>query len=107
MCCITQLLLDPYFRTLEGFAVLIEKEWCSFGHKFFDRCGHTIDDPKSEERSPVFLQWIEAVYNLTLQFPFAFEFNEALLVFLVDHIHSGLFGNFIGNCEKQRLQEFR
>lgn len=107
LCATIQLILDPYFRTMEGFAVLVEKDWCAFGHKFNDRCGHAVDDPRSEERSPVFVQWMETVWQIQQQFPYAFEFNEDLLVFLCDHIHSGLFGNFLGNYEQQRVNDFQ
>lgn len=59
VCALAQLILDPYFRTLNGFAVLVDKEWVSFGHKFTDRLGFDAAvGYQSSERSPIFLQVI-------------------------------------------------
>ncbi|KAM3935268.1 phosphatidylinositol-3,5-bisphosphate 3-phosphatase MTMR6 [Leptodactylus fuscus] len=100
VCSLGSLLLDPYYRTIKGFMVLIEKDWISFGHKFADRCGQLDSD--SKEISPVFTQFLECVWHLTEQFPQAFEFNEAFLLQIHEHVHSCQFGNFIGKCEKER-----
>uniref|UniRef100_A0A4W4FP31 phosphatidylinositol-3,5-bisphosphate 3-phosphatase n=1 Tax=Electrophorus electricus TaxID=8005 RepID=A0A4W4FP31_ELEEL len=75
-----KLLLDPYYRTTEGFQVLVETEWLDFGHKFADRCGHGENAEDLNERCPVFLQWLDCVHQLHRQFPCSFEFNEAFLV---------------------------
>lgn len=70
LCSISEMLLDPYYRTLEGFEVIIEKEWISFGHKFQDRCGQFCDENSlADERSPVFIQFMDCVHQLLLQFP--------------------------------------
>lgn len=39
---------------------------------------------------------------LTEQFPQAFEFSEEFLLQIHEHIHSCQFGNFLGNCQKER-----
>ena len=44
--------------------VLIEKEWLSFGHKFAQRAGHGDDKHNDADRSPVFLQFIDCVWQV-------------------------------------------
>jgi hypothetical protein len=82
--------------------ILIEKEWISFGHKFSQRLGHGDRNHSDDQRAPIFLQFIDCVWQMTFQFPYAFAFNEHFLVTILDHIYSCLFGTFLGNCEKQR-----
>lgn len=77
---LAELLLDPYYRTMEGFRTLIEREWLAFGHKFADRCGHSTGSEDQNERCPVFLQWLDCVHQLLGQYPCDFEFSQTYLV---------------------------
>jgi len=99
---LAMLLLDSYYRTLRGFQVLVEKEWLSFGHKFSHRVGHGDDKHNDADRSPVFLQFIDCVWQVTQQFPNAFEFNDYFLSTVLDHLYSCLFGTFLYNSDKER-----
>uniref|UniRef100_A0A4W4EQL4 Myotubularin related protein 8 n=1 Tax=Electrophorus electricus TaxID=8005 RepID=A0A4W4EQL4_ELEEL len=104
VCSLACVLLDPYYRTIKGLMVLIEREWISFGHKFNHRCGHLEGNPK--EVSPVFTQFVECVWHLCEQFPCAFQFNESYLLIIHDHVYACQYGNFIGNCQREQ-QEMR
>uniref|UniRef100_A0A8B9LTK1 phosphatidylinositol-3,5-bisphosphate 3-phosphatase n=1 Tax=Astyanax mexicanus TaxID=7994 RepID=A0A8B9LTK1_ASTMX len=99
---LAKLLLDPYYRTIEGFQVLVETEWLDFGHKFADRCGHGENAEDVNEQCPVFLQWLDCVHQLLKQFPCLFEFTEAFLVKLVQHTYSCLYGTFLCNNARER-----
>uniref|UniRef100_UPI0037E965B4 myotubularin-related protein 1a isoform X2 n=1 Tax=Semicossyphus pulcher TaxID=241346 RepID=UPI0037E965B4 len=99
---LSMLMLDSHYRTLTGFQVLLEKEWISFGHKFAARVGHGDENHANSERSPLFVQFIDCVWQMTRQFPAAFEFNELFLITVLDHLYSCLFGTFLYNSEQER-----
>lgn len=171
LSALSQLMLDPFYRTLEGFIVLVEKDWLSFGHMFHQRSGFlnhekwfavqndamagtriepgdnegagevienavegakrffrqalsqdvkdredsdldslaeesspVIEDQatRPKEMSPVFHQFLDAVYQLLRQYPNRFEFNERFLRRLMYHLYSCQYGTFLLNNEKQR-----
>lgn len=102
---LAMIMLDPYYRTLKGFEVLIEKEWISFGHKFLQRIGHGDERHSDTDRSPVFLQFIDCVWQIMQQFPTVFEFNEHFLITVVDHSYSCQFGTFLCNSEQQKAKD--
>ncbi|XP_049901542.1 myotubularin-related protein 7-like [Epinephelus moara] len=99
-CSVASILLDPHYRTIKGLMMLIERDWVSFGHKFSHRYAHLDGDPK--EVSPVIDQFLECVWQLSEQFPCAFEFNERFLIAIHTHIYSCQYGTFLGNCQKER-----
>ncbi|XP_018607584.2 myotubularin-related protein 1b isoform X2 [Scleropages formosus] len=102
---LAMLMLDSYYRTLRGFQVLLEKEWISFGHRFAARVGHGDENHANSERSPLFVQFVDCVWQMMRQFPSAFEFNELFLITILDHLYSCLFGTFLYNSEQERVNK--
>jgi len=99
LICLAKMFLDPHFRTIKGFCELLQSEWCSFGHRFHDRNFSTA----SAEFSPIFLQFLDVLHNVLLQHREAFEWNEELLLYLAKHLHSGKYGTFLYNCEREAI----
>ncbi|XP_034117155.1 myotubularin-related protein 13 [Drosophila nasuta] len=103
LSAIAQLCLDPYYRTLDGFRVLIEKEWLAFGHRFAHRSNLKPSHASTNIAfAPTFLQFLDVVYQLQRQFPMAFEFNDFYLRFLAYHVVSCRFRTFLFDCELER-----
>ena len=99
----SQLLIDPFYRTIRGYMILIEKDFVSFGHQFRYRNGYCSKEEVSEnQESPILLQYLDATQQLLVQYPMYFEFNMKFLVFIANNIKSGLYGTFLFNNENER-----
>lgn len=110
-----QIFLDPYYRTRIGFSCLIEKEFLALGHPFRLRSGHgegrgdknvntsgaQIDE---SQLSPIFIQFLDCVFQIVNQYPNHFEFNSKYILVLSEHVYSCRFGTFLTDTEKEREQ---
>eukprot|EP00750_Incisomonas_marina_P021725 INCI4650.3.p1 GENE.INCI4650.3~~INCI4650.3.p1 ORF type:complete len:974 (-),score=117.26 INCI4650.3:17-2938(-) len=102
---LSELMMDPFYRTTEGLRVLIEREWVFYGHQFQTRLGHGIhpdDDSERGDRSPVFLQFLDCIWQLMNMYQRHFEYSQEVVLCLAYHCYSCRFGNFLGNTERQR-----
>ncbi|KII63701.1 Myotubularin-related protein 6 [Thelohanellus kitauei] len=101
LCALSSLILDPFYRTLHGFVILIEKDFVSFGHPFCLRNG--LLSGNSKDTSPIFVQFLECVFQLQQKYPSEFQFNERFLLHLAHYFFSCQFGTFLVDCERERI----
>eukprot|EP01065_Artemidia_motanka_P035720 TRINITY_DN43613_c0_g1_i1.p1 TRINITY_DN43613_c0_g1~~TRINITY_DN43613_c0_g1_i1.p1 ORF type:complete len:778 (+),score=243.80 TRINITY_DN43613_c0_g1_i1:69-2336(+) len=98
VAALLQLQMDPHARTVAGFCSVCEREFVQSGHNFRLRL-HSPD-----QGGPIFLQFLDCVYQLLCQHPTAFEFTGALLLRVADSLYTGVDGTFILNSPSEVIQ---
>lgn len=104
---LVQILLDPHYRTQAGFQTLVDKEWVAAGHPFPERLDLLGQGRASPEAAPVFLFFLDCVWQLQAQFPAAFEFSETYLTNLWDCTHVGIYDAFLFGNNRQRWEALK
>jgi len=96
-----------YPRTLEGFPILVEKDFASFGHPFQLRHAHgeSRADRTDDQISPIFIQFLDAVWQLVNLFPASFEFTPRYLLQIAEHVTSCRFGTLLCNTDRERTEQ--
>ena len=97
LSALAQIIIDPYYRTMEGFAVLVQKEFNYFSYPFSQRLGIKSEE---DDEIPLFIQFLDCVSQLIHTNQMSFEFNYKFLSKLSNFMYTMLFGTFICDSRK-------
>ena len=102
ICSIVKLLVDPYYRTCQGFGVLLQEEWLSMGFDFSASLGFKIGS-NEKQTSVTFLLFLDCCYQIMNQIPTSFGFDSLFLIYIFESILNCKYGNFLLACDKERI----
>jgi myotubularin-related protein 9 len=102
MTSLCAIILDSNARTLRGFQSLIEREWILGGHPFGERCSHSAYATGGGEEAPVFVCFLNCVFQMMHAYPSAFEFTDHFLINIFEHSYASEFGTFLYDSERDR-----
>jgi len=93
---LSQIMLDPYYRTLDGFKALINKEWHYFNHDFITNNAlyRKLGDDSPPLLTPFFIIFMDLVHQIQRQNPTKFEFTSKLLKYLAFNVFTNKFAEF-------------
>ncbi|CDW76870.1 myotubularin-related protein 2 [Stylonychia lemnae] len=104
---LAQIMIDPYYRTFDGFRALIFKEWIYFGHNFI-KYNNLMTDIQGlnydQYYTPVFILFLDCVHQLIELNQTQFQFNSEYLVFMAYHALTNKFFEFIHVNPTQHFQ---
>lgn len=108
LSALTQLLVDPYARSLPGFCDLIRKEFLALQYTFGvlppQRIRSSVLPARVQEWEVGMFHFLYCVWVLTEFQPTMFEFGSPLLIFMCDSLFDERFGTFAFADEASRRQ---
>jgi hypothetical protein len=64
--------------------------------------GHGSEKHSDSDRSPIFIQFIDCVWQILQDQPHLFEFNEKLLLTILQNVYTCQYGTFLMDSELER-----
>lgn len=104
LVALAQVLMDPFYRTIDGLRVLIEKDWLHFGHPFAARSNSSLVSTSLQPvGSPIFLLFLMCLNHLIHLSPECYEYNPPLLWCIAKvSMGYGVFGDLLCDSEVDR-----